>query len=328
MSVIAPMRNEGPYVEDLVADLTAQDIEEEFEVIIADGRSTDGSGEVLTNAAERMGLRLKLLDNPCGYASPGLNLCIREAQGDVIVRLDCHTRYPADYVRRCVEAVRETGAWNIAGIFTAIGTTPMERAGACALDSPFGGHNWTRKRAAGCRIEVDTNYLGAFPREALVRVGLYDEDLVVGEVEALNLALRKAGGKILLDPDIHSFYHPRGSFRSLFRQYYRYGYWKVAAMAKHGAVLSARSVVPCIFVLSLIGIGIAAIFSTTARWLLLAEVAVYVLGALVFGAVAIRRRRESLRLLPRVVGVFATFHVAHGLGMLHGGVRRLLGIRS
>src|SRR5262249_58140651 len=105
VSVVAPMRDEGPYIEDLVADLVAEDIDEECEVIVADGGSTDGSPELLRAAAERAGLRLTLLDNPRAYASPGLNLCIRAARGDIIVRLDCHTRYPADYVRRCVEGV-------------------------------------------------------------------------------------------------------------------------------------------------------------------------------------------------------------------------------
>ena len=324
ITVVAPMRNESAYVEDLVADLAAQDVQEEFEVIIADGGSTDGSPNLLKAAAERAGLRLTLLDNPRGFASPGLNLCIREAKGDIIVRFDCHTRYPPDYVRRCVEGVRETGAWNVGGIFTAIGTTPIERAVACALDSPFGGHNWTRKAAAGRRIEVDTNYLGAFPREALERVGLYDEELVVTEVEDLNLSLQRAGGKVLLDPDIRSYYRPRGSFGDLFHQYFRYGYWKVAAMVKHRAVLSARSVVPCVFVLSLVGLGIACVFGVTARWLLFAELAIYALGALVFGVLAIRRRKETLRLLPLVMAAFATFHVSHGLGMLGGVGRQLL----
>ncbi len=328
VSLVAPMRNESSYVEDLVRDLAAQDIEEPFEVIVADGGSTDGSPGLLRSAAEKAGLDLILVDNPEGHASPGLNRCIRAASGDVIVRLDCHTRYPADYVRRCVEAVRETGAANVAGVFTAIGRTPTERAIACALDSPFGGHNWTRNLDAGGRVEVDTNYLGAFPKEALDGVGMYDEDLVVGEVEDLNLSLRKAGGIVLLDPRIHSYYYPRGSFGSLFHQYYRYGYWKVAVIAKHRQVISGRAVVPCVFVLSLAGLGLAGLASRNARRLLGAEVAFYSLGAVAFGVAAVRKRRESPALLPRVTASFPIFHIAHGTGMVHGFIDRFLGRRA
>jgi hypothetical protein len=97
-------------------------------------------------------------------------------------------------------------------------------------------------------------------------------------------------------------------------------------MAKHRGIMSGRSIVPCVFVISLAGLGVAAVFDTTARWLLAAELGVYLVAALVFGVLAVRRRQETFRLGPRVLAVFATFHVAHGLGMLHGGTRRLLHI--
>jgi succinoglycan biosynthesis protein ExoA len=325
VSIIIPMRNEADFVEQLAEDIAAQDIDEPFEVLVADGGSTDGSPQLLREAADRADLDLKLLQNPQGHASAALNVCIREASGDLIVRLDCHTRYPPDYVRRCVEALRETGAANVSGVFTPIGRTRMERAVACALDSPFGGHNWTRKLGIGGRVEVDTNYLGAFPKEAIKRVGLYDEGLVIVEVEDLNLRLRKAGGRVLLDPEIRSFYYPRGSLRDVFRQYYRYGYWKVAVMAKHHQVVSVRSVIPCAFVLSLAGLGGASLVSRSARRLLAAEITVYALGAVAFGAAAVRKRRESPALLPRVPVVFSTFHVAHGVGMIHAAIDRLVG---
>lgn len=327
VSLIAPMLNEAEYIPELVADLAAQDIEEPFEVVIADGGSTDGSRELLRAEAAKAGVAVSVLENPKGHASAGLNVCIRHSIGEIVVRLDCHTRYPADYVRRCVAAVRETGAWNAAGVFEAIGRTPMERAVACALDSPFGGHNWTRKLAHQERTEVDTNYLGAFPREALDRVGLYDEDLIVVEVEDLNLRLRQAGGKVILDPEIKSYYYPRGTYRAVFRQYFRYGYYKVSAMSKHGQVVSGRSMAPVAFVLSLLGLGIAGTSSSLPRKVLAGEVAAYGLAAVAFGAAAVRSRRESSALLPRVASVFPVFHLAHGLGMVTGAFRYVLGRR-
>ena len=325
VSVIIPVKNEAEYVDGLVADLAAQDLDEPFEVVVADGRSTDRTVELLEAAAGREGLKLTVIDNPRGFQSPGLNLCINHSVGDIVVRLDAHTRYPADYVRRCVEAVRETGAWNAAGIFETIGRTPMERAVACALGSPFGGHNWTRRYAEGERVEVDTNYLGAFPRHALEQIGGYDEDLNVVEVEDVNLRLRQGGGKVILDSGIRSYYYPRGSFRAVFKQYFRYGYWKLAAIVKHGAVLSGRSMVPVVFVLTLAGLGVASIFSSPARIVLACVAGLYALCALVFGFKAIRGRRESFRLLPRVVAVFPTFHLAHGLGMVVSGLSYLVG---
>ena len=103
ISVITPMRDESASVDAFVADLAAQDFGGELEVLVADGGSVDGSVEQLTAVAQRSGLALRVLDNPAGWVSPALNACIREARGDLIVRLDCHSRYPPDYLRRLAE---------------------------------------------------------------------------------------------------------------------------------------------------------------------------------------------------------------------------------
>jgi glycosyltransferase involved in cell wall biosynthesis len=142
ISVIVPMLNESAHVEAFVEDLAAQDFEGDVKVVVADGGSTDGSREKLAAAAERAGLDVVILDNPARWASPGLNACLRVADGDLIVRLDCHSRYPSDYLRRSAIASEETGAWAVGGLLEPIGRTPTERGVACALESPFGGHNW------------------------------------------------------------------------------------------------------------------------------------------------------------------------------------------
>ncbi len=147
--VVAPMLNEGEHVEQFAVDLAAQDFAGELEILVADGGSSDGSAELIEQAAERAGLNLTVLENPARWASAGLNVCLRHASGDLIVRLDCHSRYPPDYLRRCAVAAEETGAWSVGGVFEAVGRTPMERAVACAYASPFGGIAWSRHLGAG-----------------------------------------------------------------------------------------------------------------------------------------------------------------------------------
>ncbi len=323
VSVVSPMLNEADHVEDLVADLAAQDYDGALEVLVADGGSRDGSVERLRSAGERAGLPVAILDNPEGWVSHGLNRCIRASTGDLIVRLDCHSRYPPDYLRRCVAASEETGADNVGGVFIPTGRTPMQRAVACAADNPFGGVHWTRHDSDD-RVEVDTVPYGAFRPEAFQRAGLFDESLLRNQDDEFNLRLRLAGGRIVLDPSIRIFYVPRGSFRRLFRQYYEYGRWKAPVMKKHGRPTSARSLVPGAFVGSVAVLSLLAPWVRAALVLLVAELALYALAALVFGVVCIRRRRESWRLLPRVVAVFPTLHVGHGIGMLVGWPRAWL----
>jgi succinoglycan biosynthesis protein ExoA len=320
ISVIAPVFNEAQHVENLVADLAAQDWRGSLEVLVADGRSTDGSVERLRDAAARHGLAVDVIDNPERWVSHGLNRCIRRATGDLIVRLDCHSRYPADYLRRCAIAAEETGAENVGGLLVPSGTTAVERAVAAAVDSAFGGVGWTRQ-ASDERVEVDTVPMGAYRPEAFRRAGLFDESLVRNQDDEFNLRLRRAGGRVVLDPAIRVFYTPRGSFRRLFRQYYEYGRWKAPVMRKHARATSARSLVPGAFVLGLLALVPLSAWHPPAAALLAVKVGAYTLLALGFGVVCVRRRREPWRLLPRVVAVFPTVHVAHGLGMLAGWLR-------
>jgi succinoglycan biosynthesis protein ExoA len=321
ISIVVPMFNEARNVASVVEDIASQDFSGEVRVLFADGGSTDGSRELLIAAATHSGLDLTVIENPKRLVAHGLNACIPLATGDLIVRLDCRSRYPDVYLRRLAEAAEKTGAWNVGGILDPTGQTPMERAVACAMDSPFGGITWTRHGGSPELVDVDTVYCGAFRPEAFEKAGLYDPLMVDNHDEEFNLRVHKAGGRIVLDPTLRIRYTPAGSFRGVFRRYFNYGLYKVPVMLKHRQVLSARSLAPLAFLASLAALIAGSAWLPLARWLLGAEVAVYAGCALVFGAESVRRRAEPWRLLPRVVAIYPTFHLGYAIGMLAGWLR-------
>ncbi|HET8651929.1 MAG TPA: glycosyltransferase family 2 protein [Gaiellaceae bacterium] len=322
ISVIIPMFNEERNIERVVEDIAAQDFEGDLEVLVADGGSTDRSRELLVAAAERTGVQLTLIQNPKRLVAHGLNACVGQASGDLIARLDCRSRYPANYLRRLAARAEDTDAWNVAAVLEPIGRTAMERAVACAMDSPFGGIAWTRHARGREPVEVDTVYIGAYRRIAFEKVGLFDASVVDNHDEDFNLRVRKAGGTIVLDPTLRVRYTPAGSFRGVFARYFAYGFYKPAVMRKHKQVLSARSLVPTVFLGTLAVLLGASTLLRGARRVLAAEIGLYTAAAGVFGAASVLRRRESLRLLPRVVALFPTFHLAYGTGMVAGWLRR------
>ena len=317
VSIIVPMLDEETRVDGLVADIAAQKFAGELELLVADGGSRDRSVERLRAAASRHSLALTLIENRDRLIPHGLNACIRRARGDLIVRMDCRAHYPHDYLRRCIAAAEETGAWNVGGLTVPVGRSRMGRAAACATDSPFGGIGWTR-HAAGGRDEVDTVYGGAFRRHAFEQVGLFDGSLPRNEDEDFNFRLRRAGGRVILDTQIKIFYSPRDSAAELFSQYAGYGRGKVDLMMKHRQPMSLRSLLPLTFVSSLAALTLISIRSRRARPLLTAEVSVYSVCAFGFGLRAIARRKEPLRLLPTVAAVFPVLHLGYGVGMLRG----------
>ncbi|MEA2332865.1 MAG: succinoglycan biosynthesis protein ExoA [Thermoleophilaceae bacterium] len=322
ISVVAPVRNEGSNVDVFVSDLAAQDFGGELEVLVADGNSDDGSADRLLAAGRAAGLDLRVLENPAGWVSHGLNACIREARGDLIVRLDCHSRYSPDYLRRCAELSEQTGAWNVGGRLVPTGITPTERAVACAMDSPFGGIGWTRASTDG-PVETDTVTFGAFRPEAFEHAGLYDETLVRNQDDEFNLRLRRAGGRIVLDPAITVMYRPRGSIARVWRQYYEYGLWKVPVMLKHRRVLTMRSVAPLAFVLATLVLLAATARFPLARRLLVFQWTLYGSAGVAFAARSVRQHDESWVLVPRVLAAFPAFHLGHGSGQIVGWLRAL-----
>ena len=314
ISVVAPMRGESNgNLTGFVADLATQDYAGELEVLVADGGDCDCAH--LQAEAERHGIELRLIDNPEGWVSPGLNACIRAASGDLIVRLDCHSRYPGDYLRRCAEVAESSGAWNVGGRLVPRGETPFEQSVATAMDSPFGGIGWTRLGDSDEPVEVDTVTFGAFRPDAFEAAGLFDEELVRNQDDEFNLRLRRAGGKIVLDPSITVEYRPRGSLRAVWRQYFEYGFWKVPVMRKHGQVLTLRSLAPLILVLSVAVLAGGAPASALARRLLVGEAAAYLSLALFFGTTGVRRRGGPLSSIFSVVATFPAFHFGYGTGM-------------
>jgi succinoglycan biosynthesis protein ExoA len=319
------MLNEADHLETFLDDLARQDFEGVLEVLVADGGSSDGSREKLAALASAASLDVTLFDNPGGWVSSGLNGCIRRAKGDLLVRLDCHSRYPSDYLRLCARLAEETGADAVGGIVVPRGRSMRERAIACAMDSPFGGIGWMRGTSGPTRRESDILTYGAFRPSAFRLAGFFDESLRRNQDDEFTFRLRSLGRRVVLDSAIKVFYTPRPSYRKVFTQYADYGYWKVAVMAKHRRILSARSVAPPLFVASLAALVPAATLSPLALWLLVVELAAYVTGAVVFSVQVVRRRGEPWTLLPRVFATFPVFHVAYGLGVARGllAIRRL-----
>jgi succinoglycan biosynthesis protein ExoA len=323
VSIVVPCRNEVKAIRPFLDSLLSQELEGiNWEVIIADGMSDDGTRKVLRKLTTEH-RQIRVIDNPSRIVSTGLNACIRAARGDTIIRMDVHTEYKADYVRRCVEILGRTGAANVGGACVAIGEGYIGRAIAGAFHSAFavGGARWHQPTYEG---PVDTVHLGCWRREVLEWIGLFDETLVRNQDDELNFRLTRAGGTIWQSPEIVSWYHPRSSLRALFGQYFQYGFWKVAVIKKHRLPASWRHLVPGTFVLvnfaalatSLLGVmfgrGPFSWFTAAAMVMDLA----YALARLV--AAGLVARRDGWILFPVLPLVFSTYHLAYGLGFLCG----------
>ncbi len=230
------------------------------------------------------------------------------------MRVDGHTIIAPDYVRQCVRALAESGAVNVGGRMEPQGATPMGHAIAAAGVSRFAVP--TAFHTSATPQYTDTVYLGAWPREALLAVGGFDERLRVNEDYELNYRLRLAGGRIYLSPAIRSTYYGRQTLGALARQYVAYGQGRATTLKLHPGSLKPRQLVAPTFVAALLIGGALATVNTAARVAWLALLVVYALASLAASVQV--ARHAGWRLLPRLPLVFATMHIAWGLGFWKG----------
>jgi succinoglycan biosynthesis protein ExoA len=319
VSLIMPVRNEAAFIARSLGAVLRQDYPpERMEVIVADGMSDDGTREVVRSFAERHN-NLLLLDNPGKIVPVGLNLAIRQAAGEIIVRVDGHCEVAEDYVSRSVRCLEEEEADGVGGPIETIGESRVARAIALAMSSRFGVGGSAFRTVKDRRMFVETVAFPAYWREAIERAGLFDEELVRNQDDEYNYRLCKLGGRLLLAPEIRSLYYSRSGFRSLWRQYFQYGYWKVRVMQKHPRQMRLRQFAPPLFVASLVVALAVAPFSTPGALGLALLLALYSLLNLAASVVALRKGEAGL--LPLLLLAHPTLHLSYGAGFLTGLVR-------
>jgi glycosyltransferase involved in cell wall biosynthesis len=312
-----PVRNEANFIEQSLQAVLSQDYPRELlEVLISDGMSVDGTRQIIARLAEaHPDICIVVIDNPLRIVPTGFNLALARARGEVIVRVDGHTIVARDYVLQCVGALQSSGADNVGGRMEAVGQNRFGEAVSLATSMPFGvggGRFHYSKREEW----VDTVYMGAWPRQVFEWIGLFDEEQVRNQDDEFNYRLLEHNGRILLSPNIRSRYYTRSTPRSLWRQYYQYGYWKVRVMQKHPGQMRFRQFVPPLFAGTLLlTLGLAP-FAAIGQWGATLAVGCYMVGNL--SGSALTARRANWRLMPLLAVTFAILHLSYGLGFLMG----------
>jgi len=307
ISVILPVLNEEKYLEDAVTAILAQQYDGKIEVILAVAPSVDRTSEI----AQRLHIndpRVVIVDNPTGRTAAGLNLAIAASQYSIIVRVDGHANIPDNYCQLVSEILESTGAVNVGGVMAAQGQTLFERSVARAMRSPL-GVGASRFHIGGGAGEVDTVYLGAFRKEALLEVGGFDERFTRAQDWELNFRLRQAGGVVFFDPRLIVTYRPRSTIKALAKQYFEYGRWRRVVSRRHQGTINYRYLAPPFTVA-------ATTLSLLLGWLvsslLFIPALVYSVFILIASAVIGKSMGEIL-CLPTIL---LTMHISWGLGFL------------
>ena len=324
VSIIVPCRDEKKYIVKCLDSIIAQDYpKDNLEILVVDGGSTDGTKEIVKEYIQKYPF-MKLLNNPRRAVPIALNIGIKEVKGEVIMRMDAHNAYEKNYIPKCIKYLKKYDVDNVGGIcVTSPGAnTILARSIALTLSHPFGvGNSYFRIGSKEPRF-VDTVPFGCYKREVFERVGLFNENLVRNQDIEFNLRLKKAGGKILLVPDITSYYHARSTLKAFARQNFWNGFWVIYSTKFTKIPFSIRHLVPFFLVVFLMGSLILLFFFHPFIYLF-----TFIFGSYFILNVFFSARlsfKDGLKYLPTLILSFSTLHFSYGFGSILGVIKLIV----
>ena len=260
---------------------------------------------------------IRLIYNPEKIVPAGMNVGIRAARGQYIIRMDAHAEYPAEYITNCLAELKRTGAGNVGGrLVTLPGSdTLMAKAISLFTQIPVGVGNSSYRLGHGDR-DVDTVPFGAFPREVFERVGYYREDLIRNQDFELNARIRQAGYRIYLSNKIWMSYYNSGSYRKFMHQAWVNGIWSPRMWFGFPASFCWRHAAPLAFVSTLLSLFLVGLWSQFVLYVGMGLLGIY-LAVTIATSIWVGARKDW-KCAPYVALIMPSYHILYGLGTLYG----------
>jgi len=319
ISVVIPVRNEENHIEAVLKRLEAQNYpKNRMEILVADGNSTDRTGEIVDGFAQASEIRVRRLSNPAQLSSAGRNVGIKNASGDVVAFIDGHCEIPGDDLLTSIaDLFSRTNADCLCRPqpLTTQGNTAFQEVVAHVRSTSLGHGADSTIYDTGHEREVNPSSAGAiYLKRVFDRVGIYDESFDACEDVEFNYRVFCAGMKSILSPRLTVHYHPRTSVGTLWRQMSRYGRGRCRLIRKHPDAFTFAQIVPAGLWMWVIGGGIVAAISNRFAMVYLASWALYLCMIMAFSLrLAVKHSFAHLLLSPLV---YLTVHFGLGSGFL------------
>jgi succinoglycan biosynthesis protein ExoA len=316
VSVLVPVLDEARHLRDSTAAMAAQRFDGDLEFLMLDGGSTDGTRDILAELAAR-DPRFRLIDSPAGTVPAALNLGLAHAGGEFVARMDAHAVYPPDYIALGVARLQAGGVDWVTGPAVPDGDGRWSRRVARALTLPLGqgGSRKWRSGADGEEFDLDTGvFAGVWRRTTLQSLGGWDDRFLVNEDAEMAARTLERNGRIVCVPAMAARYAPRDSLSALFRQYWRFGFFRVRTSRRHPGALRPSH-------LGAAALVAAALGTVSPRLRAPAVGACIGYGALVGTVVTAAYDEEPVRERAGIAAALATMHAGWGAGFLAGCLR-------
>ena len=316
VSIIITARNEEKYLPMLFEDILNQTYPlQNIEVVLMDSNSTDNTRKLMEEFKNNNeSLSVQIVTNERQIQAAGFNEGVKHATGDVVLKIDAHSRIPQDFVQKNVNEI-------IAGAFVCGGNRPT----VVDSDDDFSktlhiveesalGSSIANYRKSNVKRKVNSIFHGMYRKEVFEKVGLADERLLRTEDNEFHYRVRKAGYDIIFNPEIESYQYIRPTFTKMIQQKFANGYWIGLSSHICRDCLSLFHFGPGVFVATLL---ILMMFTPISFIPLLTVFGLYILAVLGLSIFEISKQKynHTLLLIPFIM---IAVHFAYGIGTIKG----------
>lgn len=321
LSIIIPVYNEEKFIVKCLESITKQQFPDlEVEILIADGGSTDSTKALIEKFCDE---RIVVLENKMKFQVYALNLLIKKARGEFIIRCDAHAEYGEGYFTTLISYLKEHD--DVGNVGSKVITVPQSdslqsKLISIALGSKFGVGASHRTNESRKPIEVDTVLFGAWRKSIFKEVGEFDEEFIRGQDLEHNIRIKKTGYKVVQIDGPTVTYYARDSKVKLFNMMKQYASVKPFILKKHKIFPTIRAIIPFLFYIFLTSSLLInfKLFTIT--------MTVYILFVLMGSYLELKKRKLlSVRLISELAFIFSLQHAGHAYGMLVGIVTSIQG---
>ena len=316
VSIIITARNEEKYLPMLFEDILNQTFPlQNIEVVLMDSNSTDNTRLVMEEFKKNNEtLSVQIVTNERQIQAAGFNEGVKHATGDVVLKIDAHSRIPADFVQKNVDEI-------LAGAYVCGGNRPTVVDSADDFSKTLHiveesalGSSIANYRKSDVKRKVNSIFHGMYRKEVFDKVGLADERLLRTEDNEFHYRVRKAGYDIIFNPEIESYQYIRPTFTKMIQQKFANGYWIGLTSHVCRDCLSLFHFGPGVFVATLL---VLMMLTPVSFVPLLTVVFLYLLAVLGLSVFEISKQKfnPTLLLIPFIM---IAIHFAYGVGTIKG----------
>ncbi len=317
VSIIIPTYNRRRYLKNALKSLENINYPE-YEVIVVDDGSTDGTGEMISAMRDKLSFRLRYYHQENKGLSSARNLALKNGKGDIFVSVDDDMLFEKDWLDKLVVPLNDPEVGVTGG--PPVAPPDVDFFSKCvdycmtSFIGTGGVRGTTKFKIAGYYPRGGNM---AFRRDAIEKAGTFDERLAPGEDIDLDYRIEKAGYILKYVPDAFVWHIPRTTLKGFLKQIYGRGYARALLCLRYKELSEPVYALPSIMILAFLT---ALILSPVFPFFLhigLVSTLTYTAIIVSFGILS-RRRVKEVRSIIVIPFLLAAQHITYGIGFLAG----------